>query len=178
MSRIAFFTCGILMVPMAHPQLQEFWQTGRGVFGTAATTPGVVAVASPQEERPLDEFWEWNWGELGSYVVPRFYQSAEYRHQHPPVQTLSVWINLQSVYQFSYSGEHRKALTRRREWFRKISYPTYVAWWIDNDRLPTWKEACLRLEHLYDHGSTAYAFDFKDPFDVAQALHAEKIEPA
>jgi hypothetical protein len=178
MSRIAFFTCGVLVEPMEHPRLQAFWQAGGGVFGAAATSPGIVAVAAPIEENPLDKFWEWNWGEIGPYVVPRFYQAAEYRYQHPPVQTLSLWMDLESVYSFSYNGAHRDALGRRREWFRRVSYPNYVAWWVESERLPTWREACQRLEHLYDHGSTAYAFNFKHPFAVAEAADAERVVAA
>jgi hypothetical protein len=40
-----------------------------------------------------------------------------------------------------------------------------VAWWVEDDHIPTRQDASQRLEHLHDHGSTPHAFGFKTPFD-------------
>jgi hypothetical protein len=45
-------------------------------------------------------------------------------------------------------------LRRRKEWFRKPQWPTYVAWWVSDDHVPTWAEAVERCEHLHDHGAS------------------------
>ncbi len=41
-----------------------------------------------------------------------------------------------------------------------------MAWWEPDDVTPTRTEGAKRLEHLHDNGPTAYAFDFKGPFDA------------
>src|SRR5581483_11172581 len=103
----------------------------------------------------------------------RIYDAAE----HPNVpegrlpfaaapQTLSLWQDLSSVQAFAYSGAHLEALQKRKEWFRAPQWPTYAAWWVGDDEKPTWDDAMKRVEHLHDHGPTAFAFTFKQPFDA------------
>jgi len=50
--------------------------------------------------------------------------------------------------------------------------PIYVLWWVAGDHVPTWREACERLEHLQDHGATAWAFDWKTPFDAGEQAYS------
>lgn len=82
------------------------------------------------------------------------------------MQTLSLWADLESVYGFAYGGLHMEALRKRKAWFKPRIGPTYVAWWVDDGRTPSWDEACTRIEHLHEHGSTPRAFDFRTPFDA------------
>ena len=70
------------------------------------------------------------------------------------------------MYAFAYNGCHAEALSKREDWFRKPEWPTYVAWWVADDYIPTREEAAAKLEHLHDHGSAPEAFDFKTPFDT------------
>lgn len=60
---------------------------------------------------------------------------------------------------------HGEAFQKRRDWFLKPEWPTYVAWWVDDDHTPTCEEACQWQEYIHDHGPSAYAFNFKQPFD-------------
>ena len=59
---------------------------------------------------------------------------------------------------------HRNILSRRHEWFLKPEWPSYAMWWVPDDTIPTWSDACYRLEHLYDNGPTPTAFNFRRPF--------------
>lgn len=68
---------------------------------------------------------------------------------------------------FSYFGLHAEALAHGREWFRKPAWPPYALWWVDGAARPDWREAVTRHAHLHEHGPTAYAFNFKHPFDAA-----------
>jgi hypothetical protein len=79
--------------------------------------------------------------------------------------TLSLWDDVESVYASTYAGFHTEVLKKRYEWFEEGDYPAYVAWWIADDESPIQADGAERLEHLHDNGSTAYAFDFKSPFD-------------
>ncbi|MBZ0296727.1 MAG: DUF3291 domain-containing protein [Anaerolineae bacterium] len=52
---------------------------------------------------------------------------------------------------------------------RQGEFPAYVIWWVADGHIPDWHEAYERHEHhehLHQHGATAFAFDFKHPFDA------------
>ena len=68
---------------------------------------------------------------------------------------------------FAYFGLYADAMVHGRVWFRKPKWPPYVTWWVDGDHAPDWTEAVERHEHLHDHGSAEYAFNFKQPFDAS-----------
>ena len=155
MSRIAFYTFGILREPKGHEQVQEFYDRLETAFESAENAEGFI-----DRDRLIEE----GQGTWGPRISPRFFDKS--RHPHAPA-TLSLWTNLESVYAFAYHNVHGEAFKKRREWFSKPEWPTYVAWWVDDDHIPTRDEASQRLEHIHDHGSTAYAFDFKQPFDEA-----------
>jgi hypothetical protein len=41
-------------------------------------------------------------------------------------------------------------------------------WWVPEGKVPTWREAAARLEHLHDHGPTPIAFDFHRRFPASE----------
>lgn len=147
MSRIAFYTFGILREKEGHPQVQGFYDRIDSVFEQAKNSEGFIAQSNA------------SWGE---YVSPRFYDKE--KHAVAPA-TLSLWKDLESVCAFAYRNNHGEAIKLRQEWALKPEWPTYVAWWVEDDHLPDRKEACIRLEHLHDNGSNPFAFNFKKPFD-------------
>ena len=81
------------------------------------------------------------------------------------VATFSLWKDLESVCAFAYKFSHGDAFKNRKEWVLKPEWPTYVAWWVADDKLPSRDEACKRLEYIHDNGSSSFAFNFKKPFD-------------
>ena len=97
-----------------------------------------------------------------SVVIPRF--ASNVLNPDRIIQTLSVWQDLESIAAFAYSGLHAKAL--REKFTIEKKWPSFVAWWIDNDLVPQFTDGTQRLEHLYDHGATPYAFNLKNCFDA------------
>jgi hypothetical protein len=79
--------------------------------------------------------------------------------------TVSLWKDLPSVFSFVYAGLHLEAFRRRTQWFMKPEWPTYAIWWVNDDHVPQWQEACQKLEQLHDEGASPSVFDFKNPFD-------------
>ena len=79
--------------------------------------------------------------------------------------TLSLWTDIEAVLEFAYGRLYRRAIDQGQKWFCTPSYPAYVMWWISDGAVPTWREACQRLEHLHDHGPTSFAFDFQGAFN-------------
>lgn len=148
MPRIAFYTFGILREPMGHPQVQGFFDRIESVFSSVEKSEGFIG--RNKEER-------------GTYASPRFFDKSI--HALAPA-TLSWWTDLESVCAFAYRGLHGEAMKLRKDWFLDSYWPTYVAWWIDDDHEPTRIEAADKLEYLYDNGSGPLAFDFKHPYDA------------
>ncbi len=139
MVKVAFYTFTILHEGKEHPKYKGFFDRVPFIFESA---------------------------EKASLAEPGFFVDDQHATQ-APLATLSVWEDLESVYAFAYHGRHAEALSKRQEWFIKSEWPTYVAWWVEDDQIPTREEAAKRLEHLHENGSTPQAFDFKTPFDAA-----------
>jgi len=145
MPAIALYTFGLLHEDHDHTRNISFHEMVQAVFAYAEGDEGFVWVNA--------DAWD---------AFPRFQDPA----RETTAQTLSLWRDLPAVYQFAYRELHAQALRRRKEWFVKARWPTYVAWWVASNHRPTWLEATERLEHLHDHGATPYAFDFKQPYDA------------
>ncbi len=161
MPRIAFVTFGILRESYGHVQVQGFFDRGGAIFAAADADAGLIDryLGSQGDYRtPAAD------NRFGSYCTGRFVSQAFAGREE---QTLSLWIDLESVFAFAYSSNHAEALRGRRSWFLPPEWPSYVAWWVADDHRPDWPEANARLEHLHDHGPRSVSFDFRTPFDAA-----------
>ncbi len=164
MSRIAFTTFAILKKPYGNPEVQEFDDRTPPTFEEAEGSPGFIARAKEDPGQSHLTNFERDWGEWGRFDVPRFYTGGRTNETDSRASTLSLWNDLESVFSFVYTGLHRSALSKRHEWFLKPEWPSYAAWWVSDDTVPTWSDACHRLEHLHDHGSTPVSFTLRQPF--------------
>lgn len=82
---------------------------------------------------------------------------------------MSVWDNLDALYEYVYYSNHVEVFRRRREWFSKMEiYMTL--WYVPVGHLPTPQEAKDKLEYLEQHGPTPLAFTFKQQFTVDEML--------
>ncbi len=122
------------------------------MFVDALSSPGIVGVDG-QPGTP-------SWGDVA--IPAHFYPLSS---DQVPV-TLSLWEDLESVAAFAYRGSHGEALAHRSEWFPPLTGPPYVAWWVPDDHVPNYEEACTRWTILQEQGATSEAFDLKAPFDA------------
>ncbi len=86
---------------------------------------------------------------------------------------MSVWENIDALFEFTYKSDHTGFVRRRREWFEKLDIPMLALWWIPAGHVPTTDEAKAKLEHMERHGVTPQAFTFKQRFTV-EAWLAQK----
>ena len=91
---------------------------------------------------------------------------------------MSVWESLDALQQFVYKSAHVAPLKDRKQWFEPMDGPILALWWVPAGHIPTVTEAQDRLAHLGQHGPTAHAFTFRNPFpspggDSGRALDAE-----
>ncbi|MFH9657923.1 DUF3291 domain-containing protein [Streptomyces sp. NPDC017248] len=164
MPRVAFTTFAILKQPYGHPEVQEFDDRTPPTFEQAEASPGFIARAKEDPGQSHLTNFERDWGEWGKFDVPRFYTGGRTDDTDSRASTLSLWADLDSVFSFVYTGLHRSTLSKRHEWFLKPQWPSYAAWWVSDDTIPTWSDASRRLEHLHDHGPSPVAFSFRHPF--------------
>lgn len=75
--------------------------------------------------------------------------------------TVSVWINITSLKDYTYNSLHGFYLKRSSEWFKKIDGPQLVIWNVENNNEPTFKESFDRLKYLEDNGPSAYAYGWE-----------------
>lgn len=162
--RVAFTTFAILKQPYGNPEVQEFDDRTPDVFAEAEKSPGFIARAKEVSGSELSNF-ERDWGAWGEFCVPRFYKFGRDTSTDQRASTISLWQDLPSVFNFVYSGLHLEAFKRRTQWFLKPEWPTYAIWWVADDRVPQWQEACQKLEQLHDEGASPSVFDFKTAFD-------------
>lgn len=154
---LAFLTVAVLHEPVGQPRVQGFVDRVPAVYAASDAAVGFQA-------RSIRDVatWKHSWGEV---VVPNCYPKLESTDQY--AMTLSLWEDLESVAAFAYKGAHAEALANRKDWFQSLGLPGYVAWWVAADHQVDWEEGADRLDHLHEHGPTAFAFNFVKPFDAA-----------
>jgi hypothetical protein len=77
---------------------------------------------------------------------------------------MSVWESLEHLKAYVYKSAHTEVMRQRRQWFEKFEGMYMVLWWVKAGHIPTVQEARRRLEYLSEHGPSAQAFTFKQPF--------------
>ncbi len=169
MAKVVLDTFAIFKEPNEHEQNDGFHERNPFVYVSAENAKGFVDRAGNSWKRNhADRNSDWGTRE----VSPRFLTGENHRDT---AATLSVWEDVESIYAFCYHGFHAEVLSHRNEWFVEGEWPAYVAWWTPDDVTPTRTEGAKRLEHLDDHGPTAYAFNFKGPFDAdGNPLHMDR----
>ena len=160
MAKVVLYTFGVFKESRDHEDIQGFHDRNPFVYTSAENSIGFVDRSGNSWKRDhATRNRDWGTRE----VSPRFFTGEDHRDT---AATLSLWEDVESIYAFTYSGFHAEVLSKRNEWFVEGEWPAFVAWWISDDETPTRAEGAIRLEHLHDHGPTAYAFDFKAPFDA------------
>lgn len=168
MSKLAFFTYGVLKELPGHPTVQGFIDRAQPIFMAAMGHEGCIGLATgPHNTEPFADMLDADYKEWGPFALPRFYNGSTAMAEYRAGVTLTLWKDIDSVFQFSYTNLHADALKYRHDWIEDTGYPFYVMWWVDDDHTPTFGEACQKLEHLHDHGSSVEAFTFKQAFDAS-----------
>ncbi|PGM57799.1 DUF3291 domain-containing protein [Bacillus sp. AFS053548] len=146
MAFVAIYTVGRLKHPYDHSTSRQFFSVGNDIFRQATKSGHMIdafssdGISLPEEASKGDVY---------------------------PILTLTVWKNLESLYRFTYSGQHKQALKDRSKWMEsyKEKHLSYVVWWTEKQRDVSWEEAFKRYDYYIQNGPTSTAFDFKHAFD-------------
>ncbi|MFJ3697581.1 DUF3291 domain-containing protein [Streptomyces sp. NPDC090052] len=87
----------------------------------------------------------------------------------------SVWESVEALKEFIYRSDHLRLLSRRREWFERMSEHHQAMWWVPAGHRPTVTEAMDRIALLREHGESADAFTFRTPHPAPSHRTAPQI---
>jgi Domain of unknown function (DUF3291) len=82
---------------------------------------------------------------------------------------LSVWRDVDALYDYVYQSAHVEVMKRRKEWFERMRESYSVLWWVPEGHRPTTAEAKVRLQLLNEKGPTPDAFTFKNAYPAPEA---------
>jgi hypothetical protein len=88
---------------------------------------------------------------------------------------MSVWESVEELWSFVYDTRHLDVMRRRREWFTRLAESHQCLWWVPAGEIPSIEDTKQRIDHLRDHGPTAYAFTFNVRFPPPGAAESEPI---
>lgn len=80
------------------------------------------------------------------------------------VFNMSTWESLDALADFVFKSAHSAIMRERRKWFVPMKEAYAALWWVPVGHRPSISEAEERVTHLRQHGSTQFAFIFKQPF--------------
>ena len=88
---------------------------------------------------------------------------------------ISIWKNIDALFNYTYNSGHIEVFKRKKEWFTKLKMMHMAFWYVPEGYEPTFQDAKDRLDYLNTHGNTPYAFDFKTKFSVEDALNYKLV---
>lgn len=147
---------GRMAAPADDPRMSGFMDNLGPMFALAEAAPGFV-----WRQTDDDPGFEWDAGDSAGALV-----------------NISVWASIEELEKFTYSGEHREFVRRRREWFQHMTAAAYALWWVPAGHRPTTAEAEERVRHLRANGPTPYAFTFKQNFPPGTEIPGTEIPGA
>jgi len=153
---IAQMNVGTILYETTDPRMADFMDNLDRVNALAEATPGFVWRLTGEGNNATD---------IRPAQDPFF------------LVNMSVWANVEALFDYVYRSDHRSFMVRRREWFAKPEGPYHVLWWVAEGHTPTVEEGLARLRYLADHGPTPFAFTFKTVFPAVAAPVDLKPEP-
>lgn len=94
------------------------------------------------------------------------------------IVNMSVWRDVESLFDFVYKSSHRLVMGKRREWFQRPTNDYQVLWWVAAGHEPSVEEGLERLRELEQIGPSSAAFTFKQSFPPpGEAEEAQDLEP-
>ncbi len=88
---------------------------------------------------------------------------------------MSVWKNLEALFNYTYKSGHIEVFKRKKEWFSKIKMMHMAFWYVPKGYEPNFLDAKNRLDYLNKHGETPYAFSFKSKFTASASLNYKPL---
>jgi hypothetical protein len=140
MLHLAQLNIGRIRYPLDDPRMADFVNNLDRVNAIAEHTPGFVW-------RLQDD--SGNATAIHAFDDPRM------------LLNMSVWESVEALERFVWQTVHKRIYGRRPEWFEPLDRPHFVMWWVPAGHRPDLAEAKGRLEYLWAHGPSDYAFGWE-----------------
>jgi hypothetical protein len=138
--------------PLDHPAMHGFVSRLAEINALAESAPGFV--------------WRYKDETQGSSAYVEAFDDQT-------VFNMSIWGTLDALRGFTYGSTHRELFRDRHQWFERLPVPSLAMWWIAAGHIPSVGEAKARLDHIRDHGESAFAFTFRNPFPAPEMDRAQ-----
>jgi hypothetical protein len=139
---LAQFNMARLLAPLDSPQLADFVGALERINALADNSPGFV--------------WRLQ-GDGGDATSLRPFGEDV-------IVNMSLWENVETLFDFVYRTAHAPVMARRRQWFAKPDGVYTVLWWVKAGHIPKVEDARARLDILQRKGPSPAAFTFKTRF--------------
>jgi len=80
------------------------------------------------------------------------------------IVNMSVWESMEDLHNYVYKTAHAQIMSRRKEWFHRMTDAYTVLWWVREGHRPTVVEAEAKLALLQSGGPGPNAFTFKNSY--------------
>ncbi len=77
---------------------------------------------------------------------------------------MSVWESVEDLKNYVYKSMHVDLVRDREAWFKKMSQPHQVLWWVAAGHIPGIEEAKAKLDYIEQNGVDESAFSFGRSF--------------
>lgn len=85
------------------------------------------------------------------------------------IVNMSVWEDINVLFNFVYRSMHIDLFKRRKDWFEKMDKMHMALWYVSSGHIPPVAEALERLIYLRENNDTPFAFTFKKRFSAIEA---------
>jgi len=140
---VAQMNVGTLLHPTDDPRIAEFMNGLDRVNAMADAAPGFVWRLQSAQGNATD---------IKVSANPLF------------IVNMSVWQDVEALFDFVYRTAHRDVMVKRRNWFEKPAGAYQVLWWITAGSIPSVEQGLERLSRLDRNGASPHAFDFRQKF--------------
>ncbi len=131
------------LYPLEHPGMSGFMERLDEINALAEASPGFV--------------WRLQ-SDSGNATEIQVSDDAQF------IVNLSVWSDIDSLFDYVYRTAHTKVMAQRRQWFERSDKPHMVLWWVPAGRYPSPQEGMEKLADLDANGPGPLAFTFKQRF--------------
>jgi hypothetical protein len=153
---LAQVNIGRIVAPMDSPEMAGFVSQLKPINALADRTPGFVWRLQTESGDATE-------------ILP---------YDDPSINiNMSVWESVGALKEFVYKSGHIVPLRDRLKWFEKPTEAHMAIWWIPAGHIPSVDEAKERLQFRRDHGDTAVAFSFSNPFPAPEEPLADPVAP-
>jgi len=142
---LAQLNVATMLAPIDSPELSEFVSALDRINAIADSSPGFIWRLQSDDGNATD---------------------VEHAFGSNMLVNMSVWDSVEALHAYVYRTAHAEFMSRRKEWFQRMTDAYTVLWWVPQGHRPSTYEAQVKLDLLKASGPCPEAFTFKSVFGM------------